>query len=126
MKPIKHLSLLLMGLLGLVAAEANAFGNHALTAYRALEKMPEVATAAPVKQVRATRGKHVRAEPIAALYEQGRVAHVGAWQELEDQMCDFGPDGLFGGRSPDRLDALVWALTELMLNERRDPRIRSF
>jgi len=49
MKPIKHLSLLLMGLLGLVAAEANAFGNHALTAYRALEKMPEVATAAPVK-----------------------------------------------------------------------------
>ncbi|MDZ4789681.1 MAG: terminase family protein [Hyphomicrobiales bacterium] len=103
-----------------LVAEVNQGGDLVGEIFR------QIATAAPVKQVRATRGKHVRAEPIAALYEQGRVAHVGAWQELEDQMCDFGPDGLFGGRSPDRLDALVWALTELMLNERRDPRIRSF
>ena len=64
--------------------------------------------------VRATRGKWLRAEPVAALYEQGRVAHVGAFPALEDEMCDFGPDGLSGGQSPDRLDALVWALTELV------------
>jgi phage terminase large subunit-like protein len=53
----------------------------------------------------------LRADPVAALYDQGRVAHAGRFAELEDQMCDFGTDGLFSGRSPDRLDALVWALT---------------
>ena len=69
--------------------------------------------------VRATRGKYLRAEPVAALYEQGRVKHVGAFRALEDEMCDFGPDGLSSGRSPDRLDALVWALTDLMLRRGR-------
>ena len=78
----------------------------------------------PVKKVRATRGKYLRAEPVAVLYAQGRVRHVGAWPELEDEMCDFGPDGLSSGRSPDRLDALVWAITELMLQERPMPRVR--
>lgn len=63
--------------------------------------------------VRASRGKQTRAEPIAALYEQGRVHHVGAFGKLEDQICDWDPTA--GGPSPDRLDALVWALTELML-----------
>ena len=75
----------------------------------------EVDRGVPVTQVRATRGKWLRAEPVAALYAQGRVRHVGALPELEDEMCDFGPDGLRRGRSPDRLDALVWALTALML-----------
>ncbi len=65
-------------------------------------------------EVRATRGKHVRAEPIAALYEQGRVHHVGAFVELEDQMTMMTNAGFEGDGSPDRLDALVWALTELL------------
>ena len=74
--------------------------------------------------MRATRGKFLRAEPVAALYEQGRVAHAAAFAELEDQMCDFGADGLSAGRSPDRLDALVWALTHLMLAPKARPRVR--
>ena len=65
------------------------------------------------KEVTATRGKWVRAEPIAALYEQGRVSHVGSFPALEDEMVVFGPDGMAEGASPDRLDALVWAMTEL-------------
>ena len=64
-------------------------------------------------EVRATRGKHVRAEPIAALYEQGRIHHVGAFPELENQMTMMTSAGFEGAGSPDRLDALVWALTEL-------------
>ena len=64
-------------------------------------------------EVRATRGKHVRAEPIAALYTMGRVSHVGAFPELEDQMCLFTAAGYEGEGSPDRADALVWALTQL-------------
>ncbi|MGB0508204.1 MAG: ATP-binding protein, partial [Pikeienuella sp.] len=66
------------------------------------------------RAVRATRGKATRAEPISALYEQGRIRHVGAFTALEDQMCAFGAeDGEC--RSPDRVDALVWAMTDLML-----------
>jgi phage terminase large subunit-like protein len=65
----------------------------------------------------ASRGKVTRAEPISALYEQGRVHHVGAFPRLEDQMCAFTVD--FNrtemGYSPDRMDALVWALTKLMI-----------
>jgi phage terminase large subunit-like protein len=63
----------------------------------------------PFKAVHASRGKLVRAEPIAALYEQGRVHHVGSFPVLEDQMCDYVP----GAKSPDNMDAAVWALTEL-------------
>lgn len=66
-----------------------------------------------VIEVRATRGKHVRAEPIAALYSQGRVRHVGQFPELENQMTQFTNEGYQGDGSPDRADALVWALTEL-------------
>lgn len=66
-----------------------------------------------VKQVWAARGKLVRAEPIAALYEQARVHHVGLLADLEDQLCGWVP----GEKSPDRLDALVWALTDLMLDD---------
>lgn len=65
----------------------------------------------PVKLVRATKGKYTRAEPVAALYEQERIHHVGVHPELEDQMCTYVP----GEDSPDRMDALVWAFTELML-----------
>lgn len=69
------------------------------------------------KEVVASRGKVARAEPVAALYEQGRVSHVGSFPEMEDQMCLIGPEGFIGEGSPDRADALVWALTELMLGE---------
>lgn len=77
---------------------------------------------AKVKLVRATRGKHVRAEPVAALYEASdgkppRVHHVGNFTELEDQMSQFTTNGYVGAGSPDRADALVWALTELMLGD---------
>ena len=65
----------------------------------------------PVTQVRASRGKMTRAEPVAALYEQSRVHHVGGFPQLEDQMTSY--DGT--GESPDRMDALVWALTHLMI-----------
>jgi len=71
-----------------------------------------------------TRGKYVRAEPVAALYEQGKAKHVGCFPMLEDEMCDFGVDGLSSGRSPDRLDALVWAATALTTANRPMPRIR--
>ena len=74
--------------------------------------------------MRATRGKWLRAEPVSALYEQGRVAHAARFPALEDQMCDFTPGGLSSGRSPDRLDALVWALTELTARGGKTPRIR--
>jgi phage terminase large subunit-like protein len=69
----------------------------------------------PVRAVRAMRGKWLRAEPVAALYGRGLVRHVAGLTELEDEMCAFGADGRSEGRSPDRVDALVWALTELML-----------
>jgi phage terminase large subunit-like protein len=65
----------------------------------------------PLTAVRATKGKHTRAEPVAALYEQGRCHHMGMFAELEDQLCTWVP----GENSPDRLDALVWAMTNLMV-----------
>lgn len=64
------------------------------------------------RAIHASRGKRVRAEPVAALYEQGRVHHVGIFSDLEDQLCTWTAED---GESPDRLDALVWALTDLML-----------
>lgn len=67
-----------------------------------------------VIEVVATRGKHVRAEPIAALYSVGRISHVGTFPQLEDQMCQMTAGGYEGNGSPDRCDALVWAITELM------------
>ncbi|MDO9414040.1 MAG: terminase family protein [Pseudolabrys sp.] len=79
----------------------------------------------PVVLKHATRGKFHRAEPVSQLYEQGRVRHAGFFPALEDEMCDFGLDGLSSGRSPDRLDALVWAVTALTFGARAEPRIRS-
>jgi len=101
-----------------VVAEINQGGDMVTSVLRTVE--PTL----PVRTVRATRGKWLRAEPVGALYEQGRVVHAGHFGALEDQMCDFGPDGLSSGRSPDRLDALVWALTELMLTRRGSPQVR--
>jgi phage terminase large subunit-like protein len=69
---------------------------------------------APYKEVTASRGKVVRAEPVSALYEQGRVSHVGRFGTLEDQQCNFSTSGYLGDKSPDRADALVWAITELV------------
>jgi phage terminase large subunit-like protein len=100
-----------------IVAEVNQGGDMVEAVIRA--SAPNV----PFRAVRASRGKWVRAEPVAALYEQGRVRHVGRLAELEDEMADFGPDGLSGGRSPDRLDALVWAVTALM-GPVREPRVR--
>ena len=84
----------------------------------------EVDASVPVISVRATRGKFVRAEPVATLYEQGRVKHAGLFPALEDELCDFGPGGLSSSRSPDRLDAMVWAVTALMQGSRGGPRVR--
>ena len=79
----------------------------------------------PVVQVRATRGKFLRATPVALLYEQGRVKHGTAFPQLEDEMCAFTTEGLPDGKSPDRLDALVWAVTHLALTPRvPEPRMR--
>nr|WP_245410969.1 terminase family protein [Microvirga flavescens] len=85
----------------------------------------EVDASVPVKAVRATRGKYLRAEPVSVLYAQGRVHHVGTMPDLEDELCDFGPSGLTSNRSPDRMDALVWGLTELMLGTPSEPRVRA-
>lgn len=71
-----------------------------------------VAANLPITQVRASTGKYARAEPVAALYEQARVSHVGVFPEMEDQLCDYVPGE--SKRSPDRLDALVWAVSHLM------------
>ena len=81
------------------------------------------------KAVNARQGKALRAEPVAALYEQGRIVHRGALRKLEDQMCLMTRDGFKGQGSPDRVDALVWALHEAMIEPaksyRGDPRIRA-
>jgi phage terminase large subunit-like protein len=83
----------------------------------------QVDPAVPVRAVRATRGKWLRAEPVAALYGRGLVRHAEGLTALEDEMCAFGADGKSEGHSPDRVDALVWAVTDLLLNEMR-PRVR--
>lgn len=103
-----------------IVAEVNQ-GGEMVAAVLAAED-----ASVPVLKRRASRGKWLRAEPVAALYEQGRVRHAGRFPALEDEMCDFAPDGLSSRRSPDRLDALVWALGELMLGADSKPRIRRF
>ena len=92
----------------LIIAEKNNGGEMVESVIKAVDRN------VPVKLVHASRGKYVRAEPISALYEQGRVHHVGQFNSLEDQMCTFSPDldRKING-SPDRMDALVWGLTEL-------------
>jgi phage terminase large subunit-like protein len=101
-----------------IVAEVNQGGDMVKAVLRAVDP------AVPLRTVHATRGKFLRAEPVAALYAQGRVRHLRTFAELEDEMCDFGVDGLSSGRSPDRLDALVWAVTELTAKAWTGPRIR--
>lgn len=102
-----------------IVAEVNMGGEMVRAVLR------EVDHTVPLKEVHATRGKYLRAEPVAALYEQGKVKHVGCFPDLEDEMCDFGVEGLSSGRSPDRLDAMVWGITSLMSSfTSGGPRIR--
>lgn len=92
-----------------IIAEANQGGDMVAAVIKSVADIP-------VRLVKATRGKYVRAEPISALYEQGRVHHVGAFVDLEDQMISFTPERASDrsdGYSPDRVDALVWGLSEL-------------
>jgi phage terminase large subunit-like protein len=104
-----------------IVAEVN-FGGDLVRAV-----LKQVDANVPVKCVHATRGKYLRAEPVAALYAQGKAKHVGRpFTQLEDEMCGFGLSGLSNGASPDRLDALVWAVTELTQRSGwQGPRIRS-
>lgn len=93
-----------------IVAESNQGGEMVEHVIRSIDRD------VPVTLVHATRGKYVRAEPISALYEQGRVHHVGTFPELEDQMVSFTPENASDrsrGLSPDRTDALVWAYTNL-------------
>lgn len=102
-----------------VVAEANQGGAMVASVLRAAD------VSLPLKLVHASRGKAARAEPVAALYEGGRVRHAGLFPQLEDQMCGLMAGGRYEGpgRSPDRADALVWALSELMLGKQARPRI---
>jgi phage terminase large subunit-like protein len=95
-----------------VVAEVNNGGDLVEATLRVID--PAIA----FRAVHASRGKAARAEPVAALYEQGRVHHLGAFPALEDQMCALAPDfdGAAQGWSPDRVDALVWALTDLFID----------
>jgi predicted phage terminase large subunit-like protein len=94
-----------------IVAEVNNGGDMVASVLRMVDP------AAPVRTVHASRGKAVRAEPVAALYEQGRVVHVGVLSRLEDQLTSWEPSSSRG--SPDRLDALVWALTDLVVEPQR-------
>jgi phage terminase large subunit-like protein len=83
-----------------------------------------VDAALPVSLVRASRGKSARAEPIAALFEAGKCGLTGFFPELEDELCNLTVEGYAGSGSPDRADAMVWALSELMLGRCVEPMLR--
>ncbi len=104
-----------------VIAEANQGGEMVASVLRA------TGHDLPLKLVHASRGKVARAEPVAALYEAGRVRHAGVFPALEDEMCGLILGGGYEGpgRSPDRADALVWGLSELMLGQVAEPRVRA-
>ena len=104
-----------------VVAEANQGGAMVGSVLRAAE------VSLPIKLVHASRGKVARAEPVAALYEAGRVRHAGIFPKLEDELCGLIAGGRYEGpgRSPDRADALVWGLSELLLGRNNAPRVRS-
>lgn len=97
-----------------MVVEANFGGDMAISVVTAAARAMGVSV--PVRKVTASRGKRLRAEPVAALFEQGRAHHVGVLVELEDQACSWTPDS---GQSPDRLDAEVWAYTAVMLGAER-------
>lgn len=95
-----------------IVAEVNHGGDMVEHVVRTVDR------SVSYKAVRASRGKQKRAEPVAALYEQGKVHHVGRFPDMEDQMCCWVPGD--EGESPDRVDALVWAITDLMVTAPRD------
>jgi phage terminase large subunit-like protein len=99
-----------------IIAEANQGGEMVRSV------LAQADNTVPVILVHATRGKITRAAPAAALYEAGRVHHTGCFADLEDQMCHY--DGSKSAKSPDRMDALVWALADLLGSRRADPKIR--
>ena len=103
-----------------VVAEANQGGKMVEAVLRAADAM------LPIALVHASTGKVARAEPVAALYQSGKVRHAGLFAALEDEMCGLLTGGRYEGpgRSPDRADALVWALTELCLRKPVHPRAR--
>ena len=102
----------------LVLAEANQGGEMVRTL------LGQADCPAQVKLVHASRSKKARAEPVAALYEQGRVVHCGAFPALEEETMALGSEAA-GAKSPDRADALVWALTHLLLAGKTQPRLRA-
>ena len=104
-----------------LVAEVNQGGDLVETVIRQVDPL------VPYRSVRAAKGKVARAEPVAALYEQGRVGHLRGLGKLEDQMCRITTQGYEGRGSPDRVDALVWALFDLMIEPAaswRRPRVR--
>lgn len=104
-----------------LVAEVNQGGDLVESVVRQVDPL------VPYRAVRAARGKAARAEPVAALYEQGRVKHARGLTTLEDQMCQMTLRGFEGQGSPDRVDALVWALHELIIGPAQNfsaPRVR--
>jgi phage terminase large subunit-like protein len=102
-----------------VIAETNQGGEMVESVLRSVD------SALPVRPVKARFGKGRRAEPVSALFARGKAKFAGVFPELEDQLCGMTAAGYEGpGRSPDRADAMVWAMAELMLGERREPRVR--
>ncbi|MEC7763617.1 MAG: terminase family protein [Pseudomonadota bacterium] len=105
-----------------LVAEVNQGGDLVETVIRQIDPL------VPYRAVRAGKGKSARAEPVAALYEQGRVSHLRGLGALEDQMCLMTVQGFEGKGSPDRVDALVWALTDLIIEpgaKWRQPQVRT-
>lgn len=102
-----------------IVAEVNQGGDMVRSVLHAIDGNIKVS------DVRAYRGKWLRAEPVAGLYEQGRVHHIGVFAELEDQMVQLTPANLAKGKSPDNLDAMVWAITKLLIAKHASPRVRS-
>jgi phage terminase large subunit-like protein len=102
-----------------VVAEANNGGRMVESVLRT------AAPGLPIRLVHASQGKSARAEPVAAAFETGRCLFAGGFPELEDELTALTPAGFSGGRSPDRADAMVWALTELVVNLPPEPRVRA-
>ena len=99
-----------------IVAESNQGGEMVRTV------LQQAGCGTPIRLVQATRAKRARAEPVAALYEQGRVVHCGRFNALEEELMGLGSEA--AGHSPDRADALVWAITQLLLDRPAGPRIR--
>ena len=124
----QHINLIYDGIPVMAAGTQNAMGMDVIGHYYEKHKadriiaetnnggdlvlhvLQQVKPGLSVKKITASRGKRVRAEPISSLYEQGKVHHIGYFEQLETEMCEWVPDS---DKSPDRMDALVWALTEL-------------